>query len=113
MPPREEWIPNIDLWFPVYLEGIGNVCETTMADGQQAYFGMSAPRILQMVADYYAVDMNSMRDWYRDFAIKTRCPRKKNNGATGYVADIAIDAVEALTASSPESTSSRAIMSTH
>lgn len=116
MPPREQWAPSIVLWEPIYLEGFGNSCTVSMEDGRQAYFGIGTMRILRDIAEHYAIDIDRMRDKYRDFvvksqwppvvvasrglvffAIKTRCPNHKNDGATGYIADTAIRHVESLT----------------
>jgi hypothetical protein len=111
-----EWVGDIVLWDPIYLKDYGNCCRVAQEDGGRAYFYFGSLRILREIAEYYAIDYHRMRDKYRDFveksqwpplvvasrdevffAIKTRVPREKNDGATGYVADSAILHLETLT----------------
>lgn len=117
-PKPNVWAPGIVMWEPIYLEGYGNACRTVNAVGQQAHVGCTSLRILRELAEYYTIDYAGMRDRYKHFvdksqwpplviaarnevffAMKTRVPQEKNDGATGYIADSAIAAMHILVGS--------------
>lgn len=118
LPPPGDWAPDIVMWQPIYLEGYGNACRTANGDGQQSDMGCTSLRMLRDLAEYYTIDYAGMRDRYKQFvdksqwpplviaarndvffAMKTRVPQDKNDGATGYIADSAVSGMDILSGS--------------
>lgn len=118
LPKPSTWAGDIAMWEPIYLKGYGNACRTVNLAGDQAYVGSTSLRILRQLAEHYTIDYTGMRGRYRAFvdrsqwtplviaarnevffAIKTRVPQEKNDGATGYVADSAVAYMELVSGS--------------
>ncbi|WP_029422339.1 hypothetical protein [Alicyclobacillus macrosporangiidus] len=118
MPPDEQWIPYIEAWEPMYIEGHGNACRVHYENGGRAYFGLTPKSLLQRVAKYHAIDLSGLRRHFYAatrhrqtpplpiasrglmfFAFKARSyqdRRWRNDGAMGYVAMERIERVEAV-----------------
>ena len=112
IPKAKDWVPVLEAFVPVYLDGYGNAT-LIYTDSMRFYVGMTAVRVYRTIARYYSIDIASLR---RHFAAAThksqsmplvlsprklilipfraRTPRYKNDGAIGYVADQCIRDIE-------------------
>ncbi|QQE78743.1 hypothetical protein [Alicyclobacillus sp. SO9] len=113
MPPAEDWVPHIIGCEPVYLAGYGNAALITLDNAAQKVFGRGVSWIQREIHRYHGIDETEIRRKFqryvnmyqsvpvivprRDlvlFAVKTRIPQHHNDGATGFVANTAVQTIE-------------------
>ncbi|MCL6631806.1 MAG: hypothetical protein K6T63_04160 [Alicyclobacillus herbarius] len=116
MPARRAWVAQVVGWVPVYLKGVGNGCVVYGADGLEMVVGRDARWVRRQIAAFHCISYDEMRKEFARLYDKTQCAplivaarglvffavkartklRGRNDGATGYLANTAVDEVESL-----------------
>ncbi|MCL6444984.1 MAG: hypothetical protein K6T83_16280 [Alicyclobacillus sp.] len=111
---QADWSMRVLAWEPIYLPGYGNACRMLFRRGVW-HAGVTANRVFSLLASTYWASIPDLRHWYSRchglsqslplpvaarglvfFAVKTRAPQHKHDGAIGYIANTAVRGMERL-----------------
>lgn len=109
VPDPEEWIPQVVSWEPMNVESVGPVVHVIEENGSQLRIPLSSKSMCVLQCRYYHIDLQALRHRYWQYlrrhlnvpivlparklvfiAVKTRNTFNRNENASGYVANTAI-----------------------